>query len=73
MLEHLGKPRQAVIEIRRVVKEDGLVAISLPLENLTQKLLRIVFILMKIGGNPILKKRSISLSPGHLTITMLET
>jgi len=28
----------------------------LPLENLTQKFLRIGFILMKIGGKPILKK-----------------
>lgn len=63
VLEHLGKPKRAVIEIRRVVKEDGLVAISLPLENLTQKFLRIGFILMKIGGSPILRRAK------HIPIT----
>jgi len=56
VLEHLNKPRQAILEIYRVLKIGGLAAISLPLENLIQKLLRIGFIFMKIGGDPILKK-----------------
>jgi len=56
VLEHLRKPKQAATEINKVVRNEGLVAISLPLENLTQKLLRIGFILMKIGGNPVLNK-----------------
>jgi len=43
------------MEIHRVVKGDGIVAISLPLENLFQKACRIGFILMKIAGDPILK------------------
>jgi len=55
VLEHLSKPRLAVMEIIRVMKNDGMFAISLPLENLIQKLCRIGFILMKIGGDPILK------------------
>lgn len=59
VLEHLGKPKQAVMEIHRAVRNEGLVTISLPLENLTQKLLRIGFILMKIGGDPILDKAKI--------------
>jgi ubiquinone/menaquinone biosynthesis C-methylase UbiE len=56
VLEHLSKPKQAVMEIHRVIKSNGLVAISLPLENLAQKLLRIGFTFMKISGDPILKK-----------------
>lgn len=56
VLEHLEKPKQAAKQICRAVRNEGLVAISLPLENLTQKFLRIGFILMKIGGKPILKK-----------------
>ena len=63
VLEHLGKPKQAATEIHRAVRNEDLVAISLPLENLTQKLLRIGFILMKIGGKPILKKAK------HISIT----
>ena len=56
VLEHLSKPRQAILEIYRVLKDDGLMAISLPLENFIQKLLRIGFIFMKIGGNTILRR-----------------
>jgi ubiquinone/menaquinone biosynthesis C-methylase UbiE len=56
VLEHLTRPRQAIMEIFRVLKNNGLAVISLPLENLTQKLLRIGFIIMKITGDPILKK-----------------
>ena len=56
VLEHLRKPREAAMEIYRMVKDDGVVAISLPLENLFQKACRTSFILMKIAGNPILKK-----------------
>lgn len=56
VLEHLSKPREAVMELNRVVKDSGLVAISLPLENLTQRLLRVGFILMRISEDPILKK-----------------
>ncbi|MEM2981367.1 MAG: class I SAM-dependent methyltransferase [Thermoproteota archaeon] len=56
VFEHLKKPREAAIEIYRVVKNDGMVAISLPLENLFQKVYRIGFVLMKIAGDPILKR-----------------
>ena len=38
------------------VKEDGAVAISLPLENLFQRLCRVGFLLTKILGEPILKR-----------------
>lgn len=51
VLEHLSKPREAALEIYRVVKGGKFVAISLPLENLLQKLSRIGFILMKVWGN----------------------
>ena len=63
VLEHLGKPKQAATEIHRAVRNEGLVAIALPLDNLTQKLLRIGFTLMKIGGDSILKKAK------HIPIT----
>jgi len=56
VLEHLRKPREAVMEIYRVVKGDGTVAVSLPLENLFQRLSRMGFILMRIMGDPILKR-----------------
>jgi len=56
VLEHLNKPRKAVAEIHRVVKDDGTVAVSLPLENLFQRLCRIGFIIMRLTGNPILKR-----------------
>ena len=46
-----------------MLKDNGVVAISLPLENLTQKLLRIGFTLMKISGDPILDKAK------HIPIT----
>jgi len=63
VLEHLGKPRYAATEIQRVVRNEGLVAISLPLENLTQRLLRLSFTLMRIVGDPILKNTK------HIPIT----
>lgn len=63
VLEHLGKPKQAATEIHKVVRNEGLVAISLPLENLTQKLLRIGFFLMNLGGNTVLNKMK------HIPIT----
>jgi len=56
VLEHLSKPREAAMEIYRVVKDDGMVAVSLPLENLFQRLSRMGFILMRIMGDPILKR-----------------
>ena len=56
VFEHLSKPREAAMEIRRVVKDDGVVTISLPLENLFQRLSRTGFILMKIAGDPILRR-----------------
>ena len=56
VLEHLGKPREATIEIYRVVKDDGMVAVSLPFENLFQKVCRTGFVLTKIMGDPILKR-----------------
>lgn len=68
VLEHLGKPRKATMEIYRVVENDGMVAISLPLENLFQRLSRIGFILMKTTGSPILQSAKpvpISRTPKH--------
>lgn len=55
VLEHLQSSREAIKEIHRVVKNGGIVAISLPLENLFQKWLRVGFALMKLIGDPILK------------------
>ncbi|MGB9623132.1 MAG: hypothetical protein ACPL07_04725, partial [Candidatus Bathyarchaeia archaeon] len=49
-------PREAIREIHRVLKVNGLVAVSLPLENLFQRLSRIGFRLMKMTGDTILKK-----------------
>jgi len=62
VLEHLSKPRKATTEIYRVVKDDGTIAISLPLENLFQRLSRIGFVLMRIAGSPILKKAKVSIT-----------
>jgi len=56
VLEHLNKPGEAAAEIYRVVKDDGTVAISLPLENLFQRLCRTGFIVMRLSQDPILKK-----------------
>lgn len=56
MLEHLSKPKEAVMEIHRTARNSSLVAISLPLENLFQRFSRIGFVLMKIARNPILKR-----------------
>jgi SAM-dependent methyltransferase len=56
VLEHLSKPREGAMEIRRVVRNGSLVAVSLPLENLFQRLSRIGFIFMKMMGNSILKR-----------------
>jgi SAM-dependent methyltransferase len=47
VLEHLHKSRRAIMEIKRVTKNEGTVVISLPLENSLQKLSRIGFKLMK--------------------------
>jgi ubiquinone/menaquinone biosynthesis C-methylase UbiE len=56
VLEHLRKPREALMEIYRVIKVNSMVAVSLPLENLFQRLCRVGFILMRIFGDPILKR-----------------
>ena len=56
LLEHLSRPNLGVMELRRVAKNKWWVAISLPLEGVFQKLLRIGFFLLKISGNPFLKK-----------------
>jgi SAM-dependent methyltransferase len=56
VLEHLKNPREAIMEIHRVLKVNGLIAVSLPLENLFQRLSRVGFRLMKVVGDPILKK-----------------
>ena len=56
VLEHLSKSREAAMEIYRVLKNDGTIVVSLPLENLFQRLSRMGFILMKIMGDPILKR-----------------
>lgn len=63
VLEHLSKPRKAAREIYRVVENGGLAAISLPLENLLQRLFRIGFVLMKFVGNSFFKgKKSIPIT-----------
>ena len=62
VLEHLNKPRKATAEIYRVVKDGGVIAVSLPLENLFQRLSRIGFVLMKIAGDHILKKTKVSIT-----------
>jgi len=54
VIEHLRQPRTAIIEISRVNK--NIFGISLPLENLFQRLARIGFKLMKIMGDPMPKK-----------------
>jgi len=56
VLEHLSKPKEAALEIYSVVKDGGVVVVSLPLENLFQRLCRIGFVLMKITGDPLLKR-----------------
>lgn len=56
VFEHLIKPKDAAIEIHGVVKNNGLVGISLPLENWFQRLSRIGFTLLKIMGDPILER-----------------
>jgi len=56
LLEHLRKPKECTAEIYRVARNGSLVGISLPLENLFQRLSRIGFIIMKIAGDPIIKK-----------------
>ncbi|MBO3810152.1 MAG: class I SAM-dependent methyltransferase [Candidatus Brockarchaeota archaeon] len=63
VLEHLSKSREAAMEIYRTVKDDGIVAISLPLENLLQRLARVGFILMRLLGDTILKRAK------HIPIT----
>lgn len=47
VLEHLRKSKRAIMEIKRVTKNEGAVVISLPLENSLQKLSRIGFKLVK--------------------------
>lgn len=47
VLEHLSKPKDAVMEIGRVAKDGSLVAVSLPLENSLQRLSRIGFRFIK--------------------------
>lgn len=56
VLEHLSKPRKAIGEIYRIVKNHSFIAISLPLENLFQRLSRMGFSLMRIMGDPLLKR-----------------
>lgn len=56
VLEHLKKPRDAVKEICYVTKHNGVIVISLPLENLIQRLSRIGFILMRVFGDHIIKR-----------------
>ncbi len=62
LLEHLSNPRESVIEIYRVVRKGSVVAISLPLENLFQRLSRIGFILMKIVGDIFLEQTNIPIT-----------
>jgi len=48
VLEHLNKPKEAIMEISRVANDRALAAISLPLENSFQKFSRLGFILMNV-------------------------
>ena len=65
VLEHLSKPREGAMEICRVARNGGMVAVSLPLENFFQRLSRIGFILMKIAGKPVPKRVSITRTPEY--------
>jgi len=56
VFEHLDKPREAAMEIHRVIKERGIIAMSLPLENLFHKVCRIGLVFMKITGDRVLKE-----------------
>jgi len=56
VLEHLEKPQKAIMQLCTLTRKNGIVAISLPLENFFQRLCRIGFTLMKATGDPILKK-----------------
>ncbi len=50
VLEHLQKPANCAREINRVAYSEGLITISLPLENWLQRLFRLGFIYLKISG-----------------------
>jgi ubiquinone/menaquinone biosynthesis C-methylase UbiE len=65
VLEHLNKPRESVMEIYRVVRNRGFVAISLPLENMFQKASRIGFIIMKLMGDKRAKRIPITKTPEY--------
>ena len=56
VLEHLDRPIEAMAEIRMAIRSDSLVIVSLPLENLFQRLSRIGFALIEIVRNPILRR-----------------
>lgn len=64
VLEHMRKPEEAMVEIEGVTRQNGIVAISLPLENAFQKLIRIGFVLMRIRGDPILERMNYTPSIG---------
>lgn len=49
VLEHVIDPHQVMSEIRRVLKEDGVAVISVPNENLINRLKRVVFATGPLG------------------------
>lgn len=51
VFEHLKKPDVCADELSRVLAEKGLIIISLPLEGVLQKLLRIGFVFGKLTGS----------------------
>jgi SAM-dependent methyltransferase len=56
VLEHLDNPKTCAAELGRTAKDNSILAISLPLENQLQRLLRIAFLFQKLSGDPTLRK-----------------
>jgi hypothetical protein len=63
VLEHLKESKRASIEMERASKKRASLAVSLPLENLVQKLSRVGFVGMKLLGEPLPKRI------GHVPVT----
>jgi len=49
VLEHLLDPRAALVEMRRVIRDDGVVVVSVPNEDLINQVKRAVFALPVVG------------------------
>jgi len=65
VFEHLNNPIDTATEIDRVIENRGFFGTSLPLENTCQKILRVGLDIMKLMGDPILKKEKQYKGVGH--------